>query len=754
MAALTEALTMGSRAVVNQTVTGLGGIGKTQLAAHVAHAMADRFRIVWWIEAEHRSTIEVSFRELGRALGLGEDPSSTEVLAWLSSLDGAVDWLLIYDNAESPQSLQGLLPTRGSGSVLITTRCHDWPAWASVLRLGPLSDEAAAGLLTGKTAGGDARRIARMLGCLPLALRQAAAQIRAGIPLDRYEELLRSRFVDAAGSPVPLPDYHHSIVEVVLFARSAAAKIEPESSRLLLLLSFMAADDVSGLLLRMIPADDRLADPLVMARSLTALKRFSLVTEVDGEGRAYAVHRLVQEVVRSTGEDQLEDVTGLALRTLTRLITGEHQVSTARMVRVTVSVRPLIQMARRLHPRTAVELLGLLHSPAVSSAGRATLGWAARAALEIIEEDGSFSDDELQTALIHVHRAEQRWDHTSPGRTFDTTPIRRALEMQRAKDPHGSATVAELQLELAQELAQRDLAEAAALIESAISMWNGDEFRVRRAEAHVLHASVTGHLGLVDEAVAESFRAIRLMESDGSLWAWRAQVAEALLKFGRVADARSAAEPLFDRRPPRAANTAGFSDLDGELFGQIYPRCLFEQRDWAALVKYARVRLEESESSFLPIGLSPRFKPDHSAATMLRSLHVLLEMDLPGPEGAEDDSGLDPAHVVRLQVEALARRKYVKSDYTVGFRTEDDSYLWCELPDPVDSGERELETVAIRIGERTPRWARYAVGLAESISETDPARARELLERAAGIYSEFYGPHHSMTQRAYRLLTA
>jgi hypothetical protein len=635
--ALGNSLTTGSRAVVTQTISGLGGVGKTQLAAHVAHAVADEFDVIWWIEAEHRSTMEASFRALGKALEFGNELSSTDVLAKLSALDRSVNWLLIYDNVESPSSLQGMLPTRGSGVVLITTRYHDWPAWASILNLGPLSTEAAVSLLAKDMAGGKeaAERIAEMFGCLPLALRQAAAQVRSGISLAKYEEVLRSRLVDALRSPVSLPDYSNSVVDVVELARAAAADAEPMSSRLLVLLALLDADRVEDWLLQALPEDDPLADPLVLVRALAALKRFSLVTEVQGDTRAYAMHRLVQEVVRHSSETDLSATANLALQTLANAIRSAHRQDRDQyLLRAAAHVRSFLEVAERYRARETVNLLALLASQArVGFSAESTATWAARVALGIVEQSEDFSQAELVGALLLVHEAEKNPMRHRRARA-DTTAIRRALAVRRGEDPHGFAT-AMIQLELARTLARQrywwveqdfdedDLTEAASLAEASISIMRDDGDRKALASAHLLHAGVIGHLHLVEDAVAESYTAVSLAEAGGELWSGRAPVAYALLKFGRLDDARRVIQPMFERLCD-GSDQGIERRMGADTILRVYSTAVYEQRDWREYIRYAELKRREPDK--LPrIGKRPDDITEYYSLSSLRLGYVGLE---------------------------------------------------------------------------------------------------------------------------------
>src|SRR6266566_9136218 len=53
-----------------QAVYGLGGVGKTELAAEYAHRFRDEYDLVWWIRAEREDGIAAALIGLGTRLGL------------------------------------------------------------------------------------------------------------------------------------------------------------------------------------------------------------------------------------------------------------------------------------------------------------------------------------------------------------------------------------------------------------------------------------------------------------------------------------------------------------------------------------------------------------------------------------------------------------------------------------------------------------------------------------------------------------
>ena len=129
-----EALLSGDRAVV-QALHGMGGVGKTQLAAEYAHRFAGSYDLVWWIACEQPGLIGHQFTALAEALGCARPGAGVEAArrAVMARLHDPGRWLLVFDNAESPEDLSGWLPG-GTGHVLITSRAPGWADIAVVVR--------------------------------------------------------------------------------------------------------------------------------------------------------------------------------------------------------------------------------------------------------------------------------------------------------------------------------------------------------------------------------------------------------------------------------------------------------------------------------------------------------------------------------------------------------------------------------------------------------------------------------------------
>ncbi|RPF29686.1 DNA-binding SARP family transcriptional activator [Streptomyces sp. Ag109_G2-6] len=186
-------------------VTGPAGVGKTVLAVHAAHGMADRFpdgRIHLRLrepDGSRRSPASVAAELLRYA---GRDIRSAEHLDQATALWR--DWLadrrvlLVLDDAPDEASVRPLLPGTGDSSVIVTARTRlAGLAGTHRVDLPPFSVEEALDLMdriTGRVRGdlAAAERVVRSCGMLPLAVRVAGLKLTVlrHLPLAEYADRL------------------------------------------------------------------------------------------------------------------------------------------------------------------------------------------------------------------------------------------------------------------------------------------------------------------------------------------------------------------------------------------------------------------------------------------------------------------------------------------------------------------------------------------------------------------------------------
>ena len=302
--------------LVPHTLHGMGGVGKTSLAVEYVYRSTAEYDLVWWISAERTAQISLSLVELARRLGLtpADDAAST-VTAVLDSLRTGRpyrNWLLVYDNAESPEDLRPVLPVGGPGAVLVTSRNPRWAGIARPLEVDVFRREESRGLLCARSPGighDDAGRLAEALGDLPLAIEQAAAwHAETGMPVDEYLRLLDEKRVDVLRDTAS-PQAQHSVIAAWNISLEQLETKNPAAYQFLQVCSFYAPEPIPRALWERAPRsgitpelDAALADPLLSGRMIREIGRYSLA-RFDHRTNTLQMHRLVQAAVSSRMAD-------------------------------------------------------------------------------------------------------------------------------------------------------------------------------------------------------------------------------------------------------------------------------------------------------------------------------------------------------------------------------------------------------------------------------------------------------------------
>jgi tetratricopeptide (TPR) repeat protein len=335
---LRKRLVDGSTAVIAQPgvpLYGLGGVGKTEIAAEYAYRFRDKYSLCWWVRCEQEDLIVNSLLNLGRMMRLPDfrveerDYSIDLVIDALNRGDPYAEWLLIFDNATNAETVTSYIP-QGPGHVIVTSRDSRWrkslradgievgefqPAETveflrkrvPALRVLGVAPEAAQAELAAAEAenarrGREAGELAAELANLPLAAEHAAAYLaETATSVPKYLELFRENAHRLLATVVDIP-YPQSVATTWSVSRGT---ISPAADALFELLAFFAPEPIYEELLLQpgkVPSlPDALAHVLTETsecrRAARELARFSLV-KINGVRNVIQVHRVVQAVTR------------------------------------------------------------------------------------------------------------------------------------------------------------------------------------------------------------------------------------------------------------------------------------------------------------------------------------------------------------------------------------------------------------------------------------------------------------------------
>ncbi|KAB2590627.1 FxSxx-COOH system tetratricopeptide repeat protein [Streptomyces arboris] len=304
-----------------QTLYGLGGVGKTQVALEYVHRFMADYDLVWWISSEQGDDVVASLAELAVRLGAqgGEDmaTASQEAVDLLRRGVPSERWLLVFDNADDPETLRRYFPQGGSGHILVTSRNQSWSQHGDALPVDVFLREESIEHLQRRASGltdEEADQVATALGDLPLAVEQAAAWIaETATPIDTYLEQLGRQAPQVLSLNQPA-GYPEPVAATWNISIARLKERSPAAVRLLQLCAFFAPEPISANLLyskEMIealkPYDSSLQEKLVLGRVIREIGRFALA-KVDQVSNSIQVHRLVQAVIKAqlTEEEQRE----------------------------------------------------------------------------------------------------------------------------------------------------------------------------------------------------------------------------------------------------------------------------------------------------------------------------------------------------------------------------------------------------------------------------------------------------------------
>jgi hypothetical protein len=310
------------------SISGLGGIGKTQLALEYAHRYYPKvYRAVFWVSAADKATLQGSYDSLAQTLELPErhepelDRRVQAVKRWLET---HTNWLLIMDNADDLHLARAFFPVKHHGHILLTTRSQFTgkigarqievekmePEEGLVFllrRSGALQDETTPDMVAADIREA-ASRLVELLGGYPLGLDQAGAYIEeTGVSFTDYINLYQDerRFLLSRRGLLDEGEHNEhpeAVAATINLSFQKAAEGHPMVTEILHFCAFLQPDAISEELFQY---DDRFKfGTTVFNEGIAALRRYSLIKRYmhkypreDTLQKVFSMHRLVQAVL-------------------------------------------------------------------------------------------------------------------------------------------------------------------------------------------------------------------------------------------------------------------------------------------------------------------------------------------------------------------------------------------------------------------------------------------------------------------------
>ncbi|MGG4402030.1 tetratricopeptide repeat protein [Paenibacillus amylolyticus] len=291
-------------------ITGMPGIGKTQLAVQYLTLFKKHYQTICWIRSESSGTLKedlyIFMKEIDKefdSLGIINDDS---VLGYVRNwMEQNRNYLIVFDNVKSQRELRLLLPSTCSGHLIVTSQDEFVEDTKTHLSLKSLSKDESMELLiqmSGREKDSHALKITDYFGDLPLSIVHVGSFIRnSNKTFEQVHDLLLNRPIDVKkriGSIVSTDKSFENLIEIIL---DELVNIEPNCLDFLILLSFLSSDYIS---LEWFDRQTEIPqlisifeDELLYYDVRSALLRYSFINE-QVQGNVLNIHRLLQSTIR------------------------------------------------------------------------------------------------------------------------------------------------------------------------------------------------------------------------------------------------------------------------------------------------------------------------------------------------------------------------------------------------------------------------------------------------------------------------
>jgi tetratricopeptide (TPR) repeat protein len=441
-------------------LTGMGGVGKTQIAAHFAYEHRDEYSAVLWASAASQATLLSDFAAIAGLLNLpakDEKDQAVAVAAAKRWLEANRNWLLILDNASDLATVHEFTPQAAKGHVLLTTKAGATGAIPGIEILEMTPDDGALLLLrrakiikadallttAADAARGAAMEISRELGGLPLALDQAGAYIEeTGLGLSAYLELYRKCHAELLERRGGFRSEHPEPVATTFalsFERVASAS--PAAADLLRLCAFLHPDAIPEEIFthgatELGPNLSAIAaEPLELDAACAEILKYSLLRR-DAATKTLGVHRLVQVVIQDgLTQEEKRQWAERAVRAVNRAFPSSDFPNWAQCERLVPQALACASLVRTyaFEFRAAARLLNNTGYYLCERARFSDAGPPLRGALAIFERALGPEDPDVATSLNNLAEL-----YHALGRYAEAEPLhQRALAIrERAQGSH------------------------------------------------------------------------------------------------------------------------------------------------------------------------------------------------------------------------------------------------------------------------------------------------------------------------------
>ena len=298
-------------------ITGLGGVGKTQVALTFSYVVKEKYSnySIFWVSALSIGRFKQDYTKIAKECSIGAGFNEAELIQivqdYLSNVDSG-KWLLVVDNSDDQTLLFNndigiikYLPQSENGITIFTTRYRHIAvdvADRNILHLEAMNLEEAKMLLQKSLGRGEEEKIMEdlleELTYLPLAINQASSyMIKSSITIAEYLELMRDteeemvKLLSRDIQDSSRGNTRNAIAVTWLISFDLIKRDEPNAADMLF---FLASLENKAIPHSILPVNSK-GD---MVHAIGVLTGYSFLTKQE-DSEIYDMHRLVHLAVKT-----------------------------------------------------------------------------------------------------------------------------------------------------------------------------------------------------------------------------------------------------------------------------------------------------------------------------------------------------------------------------------------------------------------------------------------------------------------------
>ncbi|XP_057297664.1 uncharacterized protein LOC130628699 [Hydractinia symbiolongicarpus] len=298
-------------------LTGLGGVGKTELAARYARLNRKHYQYIFWIQADN---LQSSLQSMCEYFDVKSYYQSIEAMVLkLSAKIGSCKCLFVLDNAENFTSIDPLLRNLTLDvkyCVIVTSQHTQWQNLCLEQFEITIFTEIEAYNFFKELVPDEnsAKKLAKELEYFPLAMQLSLSYIkRHSMNIEEYLEAFRQ------GKSQLFYERNHDNKTLLTVWRMAIEKLKSHEHKVAIdVLNMMAYMDNTFINMNTFLLYDKIPDKVMLNSVIDILCEYSLISKKETKikaGQVVTIHKLIQRILT-----EFEELTGTASNSLNVLV--------------------------------------------------------------------------------------------------------------------------------------------------------------------------------------------------------------------------------------------------------------------------------------------------------------------------------------------------------------------------------------------------------------------------------------------------